>query len=207
MQNSLARRVRIQSGTGRVVFVSGVNSGSRSGPPLRCPGAAQGNLGPAGASAFAVSALGESRLRGVGHVVLSRRTPYRVSWLKRGGQPANQRMDPSSRGARPAGTRSISSPRLAAYARALACRTGRQKSGESVPELVGRCSRNGEQRIALASAFSLPRSRPGKAQRGRRVTVRRGGLRTGSAPGSRACGVFAPDAVSCFLAEARWAAR
>jgi len=81
-----------QPGISRVVLVGWVNSGSRLGPLLLCPGAAQGELGPAGATAFAVAAWGQHRLRGVGHVALSRRTPYRVARLKRGGQPANNRM-------------------------------------------------------------------------------------------------------------------
>jgi len=83
------------------VFTDMGNSGSPWRPPFLCPGAAQGQLGPAGASAFGVAAFGQVRPKGVGHVALSRRTPYRVSRLKRGGQPANQRMDPSSRGACP----------------------------------------------------------------------------------------------------------
>jgi len=92
VQNSLARTVRIQPGAGRVVLVSGVNSGLRAGPLLLCPGVAHAELASPGASASAVAAWGQVRLRGVLHVALSRRTPYRVSRLKRGGQPANNRM-------------------------------------------------------------------------------------------------------------------
>ena len=98
MQNPLPRQLGIRAGVGRAVFTNEGNSGSRSGPLSLCPQIVQAEVGSAGASPFAVAAWGQFRLRGVGHVALSRRTPYRVAGLNCGAQPANKRMDLSSRG-------------------------------------------------------------------------------------------------------------
>ena len=99
MQNLAPIEWGIRPGAGRAVLTDEVNSGSRSGPPVLCPAVAQGRLGPAGASPFRVAVSGRFWLRGVGHVALSRRTPYRVLPVESCGQPANKRMDLSERGA------------------------------------------------------------------------------------------------------------
>ena len=68
----------IRPGAGRAVFLGGVNSGSPWRPLLLFPWGAQAESGAAGASPCRVAALGWGRLKGVWHVALSRRTPYRV---------------------------------------------------------------------------------------------------------------------------------
>ena len=112
-------------------------------------------------------------------------------------QPANKRMKLTKPGFQ---SRSIPCPGVlpgfAAYARALACRIHSQHNWESVPDLVGRFLRNGEQRIASPSAFSLPQEvSAGFGSPGALAWPRR--LHASPAQGSWACGVMAPDRVSC----------
>ena len=101
-------------------------------------------------------------------------------------------------------TASRSAPRHAGDARALACRTRGQASWESEPKLVGRFSGCGEQRIASASAFSCPHGvSAGLSSPGALGWTRR--LHESLAQGSWACGVIAPDRVSCV--KGGWSAQ
>ena len=65
VQNPQPIQLGIRPGAGRAVLTDEGNSGSRSGPLLLFPGAAQGKLGAAGASAFVVAAEGQFRPKGV----------------------------------------------------------------------------------------------------------------------------------------------